>query len=78
MLKILVIKRDSNCIKELLSLKHDLENNFSKRSSIMFDYYYLLGRAYDKKNNNKNALEFLYKARNTPVINNVVIISCLQ
>lgn len=78
MLKILVIKRDSNCIKELLSLKRDLENNFSKDSSIMFDYYYLLGRAYDKKNNNYNALEFLYKARNTPVINNVVIISCLQ
>lgn len=78
LLRILVIKQDFNCIKQLLNLKSALENNFTKDSSTMFDYYYLLGRAYDKSKNNNKALEALYKARNIPVINNVVIITCLQ
>lgn len=78
LLRILAIKQGFNCIKQLLNLKKDLEDNSIEDSSTMFDYYYLLGRAHEKSKNSNEALEALYKARSISVINNVVIITCLQ
>lgn len=53
-----------DCIQELIKYECEIENV----GSYPGEYFYLLGRAYAKQNENQKALECLVKARQGPIV----------